>query len=113
MDLQTVPIVGLVVLGRCPEMPIACLSSLAWVSPSLTLSQHQGELCGPHTCCAQYCTKDGLVLVVNGVRHIATLTQGRWRLLAGACNASGVGEKAQREYVESVCSPLPGWVWRR
>ena len=55
-------------------------------------------------------TKDGLVRIVEGVRHIATVNQGRWRLLAGAYDDSGVGEEAQREYVESVCAALPGWV---
>ena len=37
-------------------------------------------------------TKDGLVLIVDGVHHITTVIQGRWRLLAGAYDASGVGE---------------------
>ena len=55
-------------------------------------------------------TKDGLVRIVEGVRHIATVNQGRWRLLAGAYDDSRVGEEAQREFVESVCAALPGWV---
>ena len=38
-------------------------------------------------------TKDGLVRIVDGVRHIATVNQGRWRLLAGAYDDSGVGKK--------------------
>ena len=46
----------------------------------------------------------------EGVRHIATVNQGRWRLLAGAYDDSRVGEEAQREFVESVCAALPGWV---
>ena len=45
-------------------------------------------------------TKDCLV---EGVHHIATVNQCRWRLLAGAYDDSGVGGKAQRGYVESVC----------
>ena len=54
--------------------------------------------------------QQGLVGIVEGVRHIATVNQGRWHLLAGAYDDSGVGEEAQREYVESICAALLGWV---
>ena len=37
------------------------------------------------------CTKDGLVWIVEGASHIATVNQGRWRLLTGAYDDSGVG----------------------
>ena len=51
-------------------------------------------------------TKDRLEWIVEGVRHIATVNQGRWRLPSGAYDESGVGEEAQREYVESVRAVL-------
>ena len=60
--------------------------------------------------CYTNCTKNWLVLITDSVCHTATLNQGRWSLLAGACNESGVSDEAQREYVKSLCAALPGWV---
>ena len=51
-----------------------------------------------------------MVRIIDGVRHIAAVNQGRRCLLAGAYDASGVGEEAQRDYVESARAALPGWV---
>ena len=138
MDWQTVPIVELVELGHCPDMPLSCLRSLVLgLAPHLRTANMRVEQAdgGPlmwdpvvlSTERVEWCfedetagtdtvggytirTKDGLVRIVEGVRHIATVNQGRWRLLAGAYDDSGVGEEAQREYVESVCAALPGWV---
>ena len=91
---------------------------LTWDPALLSTASERVEWCfedetaGTDTVCSYTVhTKDRLVLrIVESVRHIATVSQGRWRQLAGAYNDSGVGEEVQLEYVESVCAALPGWV---
>ena len=137
-DRQTVPIAELVQLGHYPEITVDCLRSLVLgLAPHLRTASLEpaGIDSGPLTWepvrlatdrvewgfddgtagtdtvgCYTIHTKDGPVRITEGARHIATLNQGRWRLLAGAYDASGVGEEAQRGYTESLCAALPAWV---
>ena len=101
MDRQTVPIVELVELGHCPEMPLSCLRSLVLgLAPHLRpanirvesadggplmwdpvlLSTERVEWCvndetaGTDTmACYTIRTKDGLVRIIDGVRHVASV----------------------------------------
>ena len=116
-------------LGLAPHLRTASLEQAGKDSSPLTwepdtqpvwLTADRVERCfddgtaGTETegCCTVH-TKDGLVRITEGARHIEPLNQGSWRLLTGAYDASGIGEEAHfrdSDYAESLCAALPSWV---
>ena len=125
---STGPIWDLVALGRCPEVSRALLQDLVmWLAPYLRTVQSEAAsdraapgpiLWSPigltrsnvefhyHDDTAgvavygRFCasTKDGLVRIMEGSRHVGTISQGRWNLLT-------------IEYEpEEMCAALPGWI---